>query len=162
MEQDWFYLGPSATNRANQIGFGLVVKEIVPGILADISEWELVWSNAGARKANNYSVWRGVPPSPDYVVLGDFFTQGAEQPTPRECKGMKAIRKDVCALATFGMQIWTDKGSGAKQDCAVWEISDGGNQALLLSGAFIASIGYNKPARTAFALNSKKVSYENA
>ncbi len=157
MGQDWFYLGPCATNSAKKTDLGLIVKEIVPGTLADIVEWKPVWSNAGAWKANSYSLWRGVPPSPDYVVLGDFFVRHADQPTSEECKGMKAVRKDACTVATFGKRIWTDAGTGAKQDTAIWEISDDKNPELLLSGAFIAADESDRHKRTAFALNAKKV-----
>ena len=101
MEQGWFYLGPCATNNSNQGGVGLIVKEIVPGTLADITKWKLIWSTDGTRKSNSYSIWRGVPPSSDYVVLGDFFLRNADPPTLEECKGMKAVRKDACAVASL-------------------------------------------------------------
>lgn len=162
MGSGWFYLGPCATSSTKQIDQGLIVKEIVPGTLADITEWKLVWSNAGSRSVNNYSLWRGVPPSTDYVVLGDFFVRSADPPTFDEYKGMKAVHKDACAVSTCGKRIWKDSGSGAKQDGAVWEILDGENHELLSPGAFIVSNDYRRLERTVFALNAKKILQKKA
>lgn len=157
MEQDWFYLGPCATNNAKQKTHGLIVKEIVPGTLADIVDWELIWSNAGAFNRNSYSLWRGVPASPDYVVLGDFFVRSSDPPTAEECKGMKAVHRDACVVASFGERIWKDSGSGAKKDGSVWDISNGRNKDSLPSGVFIATAQHNQPETTPFAINAKKV-----
>ncbi len=157
MEHGWFYLGPCATSSTKKTGLGLIVKEVVPGTLADITKWKLIWNNAGAWNANSYSIWRGIPPSPDYIVLGDFFLRSDGPPTPEECNGMKAIHRDACAMATIGPQIWKDAGTGATQNITIWEISNGNNRELLLSGAFIAATKENKSERTVFALNAEKV-----
>ncbi len=60
-------------------------------------------------------------------------------------------------MATVGPRIWKDADTGARQNISIWEISNGENHELLLSGAFIATTKENKSERIVFALNAKKV-----
>lgn len=153
----WYYLGPAATNSGNQPGVGIVVRELEPGALADIADWVQVWNDAGSGAETDFSLWRGVAPSPEYVVVGGFFLRSHDKPSASDTKGMKAVRKEYLVTAAPGKQIWTDGGSGARQDGAVWSVSTTGNVDALDTGAFVPVGAYNSPPSPVFAFDRSKV-----
>lgn len=153
----WFYLGPCAKNKKDQTAVGVIVKEIVPKTLADIVGWERIWSNKGGRGPALISLWRGIPPNPEYVVLGDFLVQGEEQPTKEQTQFIKAVHKNACIRGSFGSQIWTDAGSRAPEDAAVWDISNEHGLKGLRTGAFVATLGYKETERAVYVLDMTKL-----
>jgi hypothetical protein len=108
-----------------------------------------VWNDAGSRKPTDYALWRGVGPSLDYVVVGGFFTRSHNKPTAEEARGIKAIHRRALHNTAPGSQIWTDKGSGAKEDGAVWSISPFG---VVPTGAFVPVRGYDNPPQELYGL----------
>lgn len=152
----WFYLGPRAGNNRGEVHFGLIVRENIPGILMDIKSWSLVWNDKGARKENKMSLWRAVT-DPEYEALGDFFVRGDDPPTPSDTMFMKAIHRSFCKEGSFGGQIWKDTGSKARDDGAVWNITNGGYFDRLTAGTFVATPGYQITKRPLFVLDESKL-----
>jgi hypothetical protein len=152
----WYYLGPATTNGSNN-GYGVVVNEIVPGTLGQVSDWVQVWSDAGSGKGTDFSLWRGIPDNPAHVVLGGIFVRSHNKPTIDESRYIRTIDKDVLVTVKATPEIWNDMGSGARADGAVWGISTAGNTKAINTGAFIPVQGYNNLPGVAYALDSTKV-----
>ncbi|KIJ98562.1 hypothetical protein K443DRAFT_123590 [Laccaria amethystina LaAM-08-1] len=91
----WLYLSPAATNSSNVPSTEVIVKRVVC----------LSTSPTGSRGP-------GVGPTPDYIVVGGFFTHSHSKPTEEE--------------------IWTNQNSGSKADGAIWSIF---NFGMILTGA---------------------------
>ena len=154
VSEGWYYLGPAATNNDNTPGTEIVVRELEPGVLVDVADWIQVWNDTGSHKKTDFALWRGVGPSPDYVVVGGFFTRSHKKPTAQEAKGIKAIHKLALHNTAPGSQVWTDKGSKAKEDGAIWGISSFG---VVPTGAFVPVKGYNNPPQELYGLQSHQV-----
>ena len=150
--EGWFYLGPAATNSSNAPGTGVVVRELEPGVLVDVADWIQVWNDAGSGTSTDFALWRGVGPTPDYVVVGGFFTRSHNKPSLEEARGIKAIHKLALRNTGPGSQIWTDKGSGADEDGAIWSISTLG---VVPTGAFVPVRGYDSPPQELYGLHSR-------
>ena len=67
-----------------------------------------MWNSAGNRKSTDFALWRGMG-TPDYVVVGGFFTRSHNKPTAEETRSIKAIHKPALRNTAPGSQIWTDK-----------------------------------------------------
>lgn len=147
----WFYLGPAVTNSSAKPGAGVIVKELEQGILVDVKDWEQVWNDNGSSNNEDYSLWRGVPPDPKYVVVGGSFVCSFTKPSA-EVQSAKAVLREVLATATHGEEIWTDDGSGAERDGALWSIATIGDTSLA-TGAFVPVEGYGNPPSEVFALD---------
>lgn len=81
---------------------GLIVKALVPDALAEVKDWEPVFIDI---EGGQFSTWRGVAPE-GYVVIGHFFVNGTNKPTPDQTAGIRAIRKDLVAEREPNRQIW--------------------------------------------------------
>lgn len=155
----WYYLGPAATNSSSVPGTGIVVRELESDVLLDVDDWIQVWNDAGSGKSTDFALWRGVGPSSNYIVVGGFFTRSHNKPTAEQTRGIKAIHKDALRDTSAAVQIWTDHGSSAAADGAVWTIS---NSGVFATGAFIPVKGYNNPPEDAYglALDQTEVQWE--
>ena len=91
-------------------------------------------------QSTDFALWHGMGSTPDYVVVGGFFTCSHKKPTAEETRGMKAIHKLTLRNTAPGSKIWTDKGSGAKEDGALWSIS---SFSGVPTGAFVPVRGHN-------------------
>ncbi|KIK05616.1 hypothetical protein K443DRAFT_90842 [Laccaria amethystina LaAM-08-1] len=149
----WFYLGPAATNSGNIPGTGIVVRELEPGVLVDVADWIQVWNDTGSGDSTDFALWRGEGPTPDYVVVGGFFTRSYNKPSAEETRGIKAIHRLALHNTTPGSQIWTDRGSGADEDGAIWSISSFG---VVPTGAFVPVRGYNNPPQELYGLRQRE------
>jgi hypothetical protein len=159
VEDDWFYLGPAATNNSKHPGRGTIIQEIIPGTLVDVAGWEKVWSDVGSGNSTAFALWRGIPPSPDYVAVCSFFTRTHEPPSAEQSKGIKAIRRDVVVTGFGDPEIWTDKGTGARPDGAAWEVSGQGSLRRIETGAFVAVGEHNSRPVDVSVLDADKVVY---
>nr|ACZ59468.1 FDS protein [Flammulina velutipes] len=119
--QGWYYLGQTPATNYDSAPTGLIVFPISPDVVADVKSWELVWDDAGSKNKNDYALWRGVPPTDEYVVIGGIFSNNKSHapPTDNETSGIKAIRKDLL-VAGEAKWVWNDGGSGSDRDGAVW------------------------------------------
>ena len=149
VSEGWYYLGPAATNSDGTPGTGIVVRELEPGMLVDVADWIQVWNSAGNSGSADFALWRGMGPTPDYVVVGGFFTRSFNKPTTQEARGIKAIHKLALHNAEPGRRIWTDEGWTAKENVAVWGISSSG---VVPTGAFVPVKGRNNPPRELYGL----------
>jgi len=158
LDSGWYYLAPIAYGGTegghyNQpTGTITVVREIVPGILQDITDWEPVYDNRGAgSKKPWFSMWRGTTGDPNFKVLGDFFRGPVPdngKPTAADTAGLKAVHSICLTQGAIGNQIWNDQGSHANMWGSAWEIvAHGGGEAeraFVANGAFNTS-GWDKP-----------------
>ncbi|KAG6918455.1 hypothetical protein DXG01_014332 [Tephrocybe rancida] len=161
LDPGWYYLGPAANN-----GFpsppitGIIIKPEYGGVVAPIDDWELVWSNTGSGNKNDYALWRGLPANRvDFVVIGGFFTRSNQKPTAEDSRDMVAIHRDALIHVTHGKEVWSDRGSRARSDGTVWDISTDGFIDAVGTGAFIPVEGYYPP-RDALTLNRRKLEGE--
>lgn len=144
----------------NPTGSGVVVKPLEPDTLVDVASWEKVWTDNGSRKPLNFSLWRGVASSADYVVVGGFFVASSDPwypPSPELTQGVKAVHRSVLLTAAYGREVWNDHGTGAGPNGAVWNTSVVGFVDALDTGAFVPVEGYNNPPRLVYALDRSKI-----
>jgi hypothetical protein len=156
VDEGWFYLGPAATSSSRHSGKGVVVQEIVPHTLVDLAGWEQVWNDIGSGNSTAFALWRGIAPGPDYVSLCSFLTRSHIPPSPEQTKGIKAIHKKALDTAFGDPEIWTDKGTGARLDGAVWEVSGQGSLTLIETGAFVA-VGAHNTRPEVFVLDAAMI-----
>jgi hypothetical protein len=116
-----------------------------------------VWSDAGSGKGTDFSLWVGLPENPNHVVLGGIFVRSHNKPTIDESRGIRTIDKSVLVRVAADSEVWSDKGSGARADGALWSISTAGNLQAINPGAFIPVSGYNHPPITVYAIDRTKV-----
>ncbi|KAF8126877.1 hypothetical protein K438DRAFT_1646879 [Mycena galopus ATCC 62051] len=105
---DWYYLGPVATSEGKSEQSGMIVRAVDDGALADVVDWKKVGPNNGSEPPPPFSTWRGIAPD-GYVVVGDFFVEGNEKPSPQQTAGIKAIRRDLVGLLPPQRLIWTGR-----------------------------------------------------
>ncbi|KAF8127498.1 hypothetical protein K438DRAFT_1646271 [Mycena galopus ATCC 62051] len=158
LEPGWFYVGQASGNAYDMAPTGVVVHELYPGagVLADVVRWEKVWDDAGSGKKRDYSLWRGVAPSEDYVVLGGIFSNNAgyAPPTAEQTSGIKAVRRD-CVVPDMTNKVWDDAGSRAKQDGSVWTTT--GAQGIATNVSVPVASHSTPGAAEAFSLNTLTV-----
>jgi hypothetical protein len=97
----------------------MIVRAVDDGALADVVDWEKVGPNNEPEPPPPFSTWRGVAPD-GYVVVGDFFVEGNEKPSPEQTASIKAIRRDLVGLAKPQRLIWT--GSQPWSVVTLWDI----------------------------------------
>ena len=158
----WSYLGASASNGAGDTE-GVIVRQVGVGeeLIVPITNWSLVWSDAGSGHNTNYMLWRGVPPS-GYIAMGSAFVRTAKSngwapPSIDQTRGIVALKSSLIVLVKAGRRIWTDAGSGARQDGSVWEISTTGYPLAINTGTFASADGHNTAPVLVSAIDRTKV-----
>ena len=91
------------------------------------------------------------------TTSGGFFVRSHNKPSTEETLGIRAIHKDVLRTVSAGKEVWSDAGTGARKDGAVWDISVAGHLNSLNPGAFIPVEGHNNRPQDAYAINQSKV-----
>lgn len=104
----WYYLGPVATSEKKPEQSGIIVKAVDPTAFADVVGWKKVGPNNEPEPPPPFSTWRGVAPD-GYVVVGDFFVEGNDEPTRAQTAGIKAIRRDLVGFQQPDRLIWVGK-----------------------------------------------------
>lgn len=69
-----------------------IVSEIVPGALAEVTNWERIHTD------KTISFWKAKPPSPDYVALSNIishFDESSTSPPENLTKGFRLVHKSV-------------------------------------------------------------------
>lgn len=103
-----------------------------------------VWKDAGSGKSGYYSCWRPVPPK-GYRALGDIMVLGtSDYSIPDNIqKDLICVHESLCRDITLkdinSDAIWTDEGTGARQDVTLWGIVPDGAVKV---GNFIG-VGHN-------------------
>lgn len=99
------------------------------------------------------SFWYPVPPE-GYVSLGVVTQRNHSKPTDMGI--MRCVRKDLVVPGKYIGHIWTDRKSGAKNDCAVWSqtVADSHkNEPYLVPNTFHVRGDYNnQPSAPAYAI----------
>jgi hypothetical protein len=139
-----------------------VVKELIPGSLAQPTGYQVVWTDSGSGSNRDGAFWRPVPPD-GYVCLGQVVT-GYDFGTgyaPPSLDAIRCVRRELTAPARIDRAIWNDKGSGADSDISVWHLVPGGYGGIYL-GAFTAVGGtYNAPQQPVYTLRESAVTAES-
>ena len=91
------------------------------------------------------------------MVIGDVFVRGDQPPHKNLTKFMKAVHVSACKRGVFGKTIWTDAGTEAKDDAAIWEISNRNDPSGVAVGAFIGTRGYTPTQRPVYLLDTTKM-----
>lgn len=116
--------------------------------VAPPTDWIEVWGDHGSGRANDYSLWAPVPPT-DYVALGHlarFNVEDYNKPSGPEIDRFVCVHKSLVTEAMLGEQVWTDQGSGSKDDGAIWRVIPADASAGVDGGTFYATKGgYDRP-----------------
>lgn len=73
--------------------------------LVEVKGWKKVFVDI---EGHQFSTWRGIAPE-GYVVIGDFFVTGVDEPTPEQTSGIMAIRKDLISEVEPTRLIWSHR-----------------------------------------------------
>ena len=162
MPVGWSYLGPSASNGAGDTE-GVIVRQVGVGdeLVVPITEWRLVWSDAGSGHNTNYMLWHGVARN-GYTAVGSAFVRTAKSngwtpPSIDQSRGIVAIKSSLVVQVQGGRRIWSDAGTGARQDGSAWEISTTGYSYAINTGAFVSANGHNVTPNPVYAIDRTKV-----
>ncbi|KAI0685524.1 hypothetical protein BC835DRAFT_1421168 [Cytidiella melzeri] len=99
----WYYITPAATQTS-----AVVVQELVPGALAPVKQWQLMFLTPGPYSSQT-AVWRAIPPSPDYVAMGVvcYTISGNSslplEPPPSLAGHFRAVHKSALTAAVNGV-----------------------------------------------------------
>ncbi|MBZ4416155.1 Vps62-related protein [Myxococcus sp. RHST-1-4] len=111
-------------------------------------DFQFIWNDAGSGADEDGSCWRPVPPSQDYVALGDVFVRGHDKPKGTQ---VMCVHKSLVFEAVVGTRIWIDAGSGADRDFGAWQLDvsrafrdtpDG----VFAVNSFVGVASHDKPA----------------
>ncbi len=103
-----------------------VVKELIPGALAQPTGYQRVWTDAGSASNRDGAFWRPIPPE-GYTCLGQVVT-GYDFGTgyaPPDLDAIRCVRRELTAPARIDRGIWDDRESGADGDISVWHLVPG-------------------------------------
>ncbi len=143
-----FFLGHTAANTKGALP-GAVWVGTVEGaedLLAAPVDYERVWTDAGTGGHQEGACWRPVPPA-GYKALGCVFTPNYDKPTVSR---LRCVREDYVQEGVIGEPIWSDRGSGAREDLCLYSVTTPaykGDDAtvLIVTGTFIGVDSYTKP-----------------
>jgi hypothetical protein len=133
---DYYIIGDYAQGNYSQpTGSSLIVMALNddpnnPLIKAPVGYTE-VWNDHGSGGDNDGSVWFPVPPD-GYISIGFLGQTGYNAPSPKYA----CLRRDLVQQTQVGTLIWSDKGSGANGDVALYSI-------VGVPNAFVAQANYN-------------------
>ncbi|KAJ7477973.1 hypothetical protein B0H11DRAFT_2194366, partial [Mycena galericulata] len=90
--------------------------ELPFGVLESVVTWEPVWDDAGSWKKRDYSLWLGIAPRADYVVLGGIFgtNSGYAPPDVQQGQRIRAVRRDVFSVTLIALGI--NSGAARKKN----------------------------------------------
>jgi len=129
----WFYFGDYGQgNYKTPSGSVFVVKVTNDNpdfpALAPPAGWAQVWNDTGSGADEDGSFWAPLPKQ-GYVAVGHAVMKGHNQPdssTP-DIDKFRTLRADLAKQVTLATQIWSDQGSSADEDVAVWSITQLGS-----------------------------------
>ena len=119
-----------------------------PDILVAPAKYKRVWTSNGIGGNGKCAIWRPVPPSADYMAVGDVATYQLEKPPSTDL--VRCIHKDFVRvtqpyrLGDVGC-LWSTRGTSAAQEASLWLVEpalDG-----ILCNTFLASRSFNMPEK---------------
>jgi hypothetical protein len=139
-----------------------VVKELVPGALAQPTGYQAVWTDSGSGSNRDGAFWRPIPPD-GYVCLGDVVTgydfgKGYAPPSP---DAIRCVRREYTAPAKIDRGIWNDTGSGADGDVSVWHLVPGVHGGVYLGTLTSVGGSYSPPSQPVYTLRESVVTGES-
>ncbi|MCU0073335.1 Vps62-related protein [Pseudomonas koreensis] len=87
--------------------------------LSPPTDYEKVWRDANSGAAADCTVWRPIPPV-GYVAMGLVCSNGRDKPL---LNTIRCVREDLVIATSVSDLIWSDKGSGARQNFSAWNIA---------------------------------------
>jgi hypothetical protein len=152
----YFPLGDFATPGLDNINGNTIVAVVCEGIAEDgdtskgkalsaPDDFERVWRDTKSRADADCTIWRPVPPA-GYVALGLVCSNGRDKPLPNT---VRCVRADLVIAASISDMIWSDIGSGAKQDFSAWAIdppSAVAGELYFSPGTFVGVNSHTRPA----------------
>lgn len=107
--------------------------------------FEQIWSDAGSGADWDGSLWKPIPPSDDYLALGHIAQRGNSTNDIPVVPYLRCVHKSLVVVGKASDKpVWSDKGSGAREDVSVWE-SKGSRHD---TGTFYAEPGYDHPDKS--------------
>ncbi|WP_137804055.1 Vps62-related protein [Pseudomonas sp. G(2018)] len=108
-------------------------------------DFERVWTDAGSGATTDASIWRPIPPA-GYVALGMVCSNDHVKPS---LNAVRCVRADLVIASHVGSFIWSDEGSGARQNFSAWNIEPptaAAGEIYFAPGTFFGVQSHNKPA----------------
>jgi hypothetical protein len=121
-------------------GVVAVVKELIPGALAQPARYDAIWTDSGSGADRDGAFWRPVPPE-GYTCLGVVVTLGYAEP---DLDAARCVRSDLVAPAKIWLPIWNDESSGAHSDLGTWVVAPANEHGVHLG--LMAAQGYGENA----------------
>lgn len=129
----------------------MVVKEVgkragEPDILVAPAKYKRVWTSKGIGGNGKCAIWRPIPPSGDYVALGDVASYALDKAPSVDL--VRCIHKDFVRvtqpyqLGELGC-LWSTRGTSAAQEASMWLVEpalDG-----ILCNTFVANRSLEAP-----------------
>jgi hypothetical protein len=113
--------------------------------LSPPDDFEQVWKDSGSGSKADGAIWRPIPPD-GYVALGLVCSDGHAKPS---INAVRCVRSDLVIASGVGNTIWSDKGSGAKQNFSAWSLDPpaaAAGEINFAPGTFVGVNSYSKPA----------------
>jgi len=111
VEPGWLMLGHGLNTSTMK-----VVKHEA-AVVTRATGWQEVWNDKGSGNSKDYSIW--IPTHKEdssYFPLGVFCSFGIKGHVAPDINNVGMVHKDYIELTNLGKQIWSDKGTSAKQD----------------------------------------------
>ncbi len=137
----------------------LKARGLVPGSLSPPEGLTLIWTDAGSGANVDFSFWRMECPA-GFVALGDVAAAGHGYPAGLK-ETLGCVHEDLVRPALPGEPaIWTDAGSGADTDVALWPIYE---WCFSEVSTFYAHVGHRRPVprQPLYRLDTTTVQYRD-
>ncbi len=105
-------------------------------LLVEPQRWQAIWFDKGTGADMDGSVWRAIPPHPDYVCTGDVGQGGYHAP---RLATYRCLHKCLVEEVPVPRPIWTDSGTGARNPVSLYVLRN--------SKGFYAMPDRNSPGR---------------
>lgn len=136
-DSSYFIIGDYAQgNYSSPTGSAYIVKAVNDDpnnpLIKGPKDYNVIWTDKGSGGDHDGSVWYPVPDD-NYIAIGYVGQLGYGKPS---IPNFVCLRKDLVELTDGGTLIWSDKGSGADSDVALYKI-------VGVPNAFVAQGNYD-------------------
>jgi hypothetical protein len=118
-------------------------------------DYTKIWSDRGSGADDDVSIWRANCP-PSYVALGNVATSGS----PPQVGDIYCVHSKHTVQASTAVYngIWTDSGSGADDDVAIFEAHSSSSDTQGVRGMYSIANSASLPSPP-YLLNARDVAY---
>jgi len=85
------------------------------------ANYVLTWNDKGSRARKDVSIWAVKNDQADHCSLGDVAVEGWRKPSSKTLL-LRAVGCEALASPTGFSQVWSDRGSGANWDVAIYNM----------------------------------------